>query len=190
MKKITRPNSKINRRALRDITDLRNSDERINSILKRIKRMVKAHDSEAMFKELMTMHAARMTRVLTAGDVLMVEQRRFIEATLQNSAYRSRTVELQVNAYKIAAQLEDLLHTLRAYVRSNYTAELRSQGSTQADRHSFVDSLFAYEVSLKKKFENVSETADILLADFDAAGWSGRRIIEILSLTHTDRKAN
>jgi uncharacterized protein YutE (UPF0331/DUF86 family) len=186
-KKLAPHKTAIKRRAGKStpISSIREDDEVISSVLSRIKRLLKQHDPDSLFREMSSMQASRISRTIKVHDVLAASQHRLIEANLQNSAFRSRVVEIRTNITRTYIIIEDLIDRCKKYIRHQYSSELKAKFPTVGERSAFIDSVMNREKTQLVELGSIMDICDIFIEDYDQGGWSYKRIGEILQLSHS-----
>jgi hypothetical protein len=164
-------------------------DKKLKKFLNKVNNGVFSINTEALIAEIRDMHLTRSTRTLKPKEVLIKFQSRFMGAALQNSAFRSRAVEIKMQCYYSLSELDKYLSILKKYLKSQYPLELKSKFTTQADRDSFIDRILEKAIVQKKDLESVIGYCDIFISDIDAAGWSLKSIIDVMNMTNDKKTA-
>jgi len=161
---------------------------------KRYKRLIEmrekgmfAVDHERAIKEIESLHLTRNMRTLTVKTLLSSFQHSAIDITLQNSAFRSRVVEIKMKFFKLNRALERHLAKMRNYLASRYASQLKTEFSTMESRKKALDYLLEDFNSISNNFTVVVELADFVIDDIDKAGWSVKAIIEAMAIAAKDK---
>jgi hypothetical protein len=157
-------------------------DEKCAKLLRDVRSGVYSLDFEALFDEIERMHMQRAIRRVTVSEILAQAQKNLIEAVLQNQAYRSRCVEIQMQCQRKQGKLDKRFGILRNYLLLTYATELGTL-RTQAERHNVVDSALSAASSQSSDLNALSEFASLMIADLDQAGWAFQRMVAVLEMS-------
>lgn len=154
---------------------------------KKFNRMIKNGayniDFDHYIKELKGYHSTRIIRILTYDMIVGKEQKKLIEANIQNQSYRSRIVEIQNEFYILSSKLKDHMTILKKYIKTKYINSLKNSGyKTISSQNEAIDNLFSSAALLLKQLENLSQIAENIINDIDKATVSINSNIRILEL--------
>lgn len=156
-------------------------------VIRKLDGMMSVTDLEQLVEEIETQQATRGIRTLSVKKILSNQKRQMLEAELQNQGYRSRTIEIKMRVVRISFQFSETLGTLKKYISSNYASIIRENATTQQDRNNYVEALFMSYNTFCNELDMVHELCEIIISDYDAAGWSLKRIQDTLQLAAKDR---
>lgn len=156
-------------------------DPQIIQARKRIATWISKVDVPKLLDELTQIHSASSLRSLKASDLLSSSQVKLVEASLQNSASRSRCVEIKISAMRAAMTCKTYLDTARRHIQHSYDDAVKESGTTVGDRKAFVDSAFIGEIDSLEALDQILKTADNVIEDFDKSAWGIKSIIETLA---------
>jgi hypothetical protein len=160
-------------------------DEHYKSFMSKVKSGVFDVDFDLYIKEIENMHLTRSSRRMTIKRVLKNAQKQILTVSAQDSAYRSRCVEIKMSCLKRIFQLEEQSNALRRYLALTYIDNL-NEFSTEKFRNMAIDDVMKIPNRRIKKLEEIKVLADLVIEDIDATGWTIKRIIESLSLYARD----
>ena len=131
-------------------------------------------------KELLDMHAGRQSRTLFSSKAFL-KATKISAAALQDSAFRSRAVEILITARVHTNLLNRYIDRLTDYLKSTYATELK-EFPTINQRDSAVRSALEpmYEQSVAA--DNVIEVAELIIADIDQASWGMSKALSALDV--------
>lgn len=138
-------------------------------------------------EELMNLHSSRGVRSLDSSRLLSNAQRIAIDSDTDNQAVRSRCVEIKMRAFKRYAVVEEVVEKLRKYILARYSAELGRSAKTLADRRALVEVVIDDVVKIMKDLNNVMKMSDMVIEDCTAAGFTLKRIGDLLALKSHER---
>lgn len=157
--------------------------EEVISARRRVATHLAKIDTAALLQELTNLHATRSMRTLKSSNLLSSVQSKLIDTELENTANRSRCVEIKMKVLTVIIECESVLDAVRKLIHNMFAVEVKESGSTVAERKGAVDSAFIGEVEQLAQLEHVSKLADLVIGDIDQAGWALRRIIDTLALS-------
>jgi hypothetical protein len=166
--------------------NLKGDDVYANAV-KRLKVLKADHDFPRMAKEITGLHATRHIRHMDYESLLSNQQKGLIEANLQNAAFRSQAIAIKMTVLKITTVAGGILSDLRNYLAHRHSGALRQQATTVAERAAIINSWIGKYASLPSEANYISELADLLINDLDQAGWTLRRINDVIALRQSDR---
>lgn len=160
--------------------------------IKRMKRLLKrgafSLDIEALRHEIDNMHVGRLVRRLKTLEVIQQFQLKFVEAALQNQAYRSRIVEIKLKCYKTSALLGYLLEELRKRLNAEYREKL-SAYRTVRERESAIESVLARGLRKMAELDGLIEYGDLVIADIDQASWMLKSVQAAMAMSAEHKSA-
>lgn len=160
-------------------------DDRVARVLARCANADK--DVDAWMDELMTLHASRGIRSLNTTALLSSAQHVSITTNLDNQTVRSRAVEIKMRALRQELFVSEQIDILRKYVLAKYSELLKEAHKTLSDRRSAVDNCLRKAIRSAKRLNGATKVADLVIEDCDAAGFSLRRVNEVLTMKSVDR---
>ena len=129
--------------------------------------------------ELLAMHSGRKSRTLFNSRNFL-KATKISEAAIQDSAYRSRSVEIMLGAMEQQKILERYILRLSDYIQAEYQADL-AQFKTVAQRDSAVRSLLEVMHEQLTAVENVIEKSEAVCEDIDKMAWSLSRAMDAIA---------
>ena len=133
--------------------------------------------------ELLSMHSGRQSRSLfTSKDFL--KPTKISGAAMQDSAFRSRAVEILMEASVQSNILVRYIERLSDYIRTEYVSELKAF-STVSQRDGAVKSLLEVMYEQDTAIDNVMETARFIIDDIDKTSWSLSRAMDAISVVQS-----
>lgn len=162
-------------------------NKRVKRFLRKVNSSLFHVDTDAMIHQIETLHANRIYRGMAPEKLMGRFQKKFIEASMQNSAYRSQIVSMKMKCFKVHASIEKNLSSLKKYLKYTYSEDLKKTYKTQADRDSAIDFVFLQVLQYKKDLEMVMGLCDIVVADIDATGWSMKDVKSVMEMAFEKR---
>lgn len=145
-------------------------------------------DEDALVREVLSMHAKRRVRKLTAQTILADVQYELVEANAQNQAYRSRATTIYVRLYMAHGEIEELNDRFWRLVSSTYGRHMVSVGlKSQASKLDFYGHLVPKVYERLAHLSKSLTVCQTIIDDMDAAGYSLLRSSKVLSTTAGDR---
>ena len=126
----------------------------------------------ALIKEMEQLHASRKFRTFTSTDVISNFQKRMIVATLENSAHRSRIVEIKVMCFKVNRLLKEHIKITYTYISTKYQSDLKIAFSTAKAREDAINSILEEFIKLSEKLNTAIEIAEFIIKDIDQSYFS------------------
>ncbi len=163
-------------------TDLAAKDKRVRSLLKALHNGSYHLDLDGLEREIDSLHLTRQVRKLKTEEILMSFQRKFVDAALQNQAYRSRLVEIKVKCFRMSAKLEEHISVVRSHLGITYPNAL-SKYKTVSERRAAINSVLEEPMTFLTKLELKDKEIEVLVKDLDAAAWSLKSIMDAMNLT-------
>lgn len=162
-------------------------DESIQRTQSRVSAIMKTINPAAMVDEMMSKHVtlkARALKIKVQGIALEISQDRLISVEHENLDFRSRCVDIKMQALQAQMQIDEIVDTARGLIMSQYGEDVKQLAGTQAERKSALDATaFAEAVSGLKNLKHVITIADVVIDDLDQASWRVTHIIDILKMT-------
>lgn len=168
----------------RNLSDTVSDDPVVSRAKERIGALLMKQDTKRLLDEISTMHGSRMVRGLTTDGVVANQGKRLIDATLQNTAYRARLIEIKMSLLRTSSRVGELLDSVIGYARTEYHDRLAALGRTQADRNAALNQLFSSQYERLRRIEDVIQAADLVIEDLDQCGWALKRVIDVVTLMH------
>lgn len=159
---------------------------------RRVQRLFTMFDELPLYKlpikqlkeEIETIHSARSVRFLNQHDPRFIEK--IIDASLDDTAKRSRLVEITVQCFKSGNSMNEALDKMRRYLISTYADDIYF-ARTKEERSNIVDMVLAPLARFVAHTQAISKMADQVIADIDKAGYSLKLIVEAYKI-HYGRK--
>ncbi len=164
-------------------------DKKLRKFLKRCKQGAFTLDTKKMMFDIGNMHRTRLARNLKTKTVIQKFQVSFIDADLQNIAYRARIVEIKMNCFEVLSQLDQYISLLKKHLKATYAENMKVGYGTQADRDALIDSFLEPGLMSKKKLEATMSYADLVILDIDQAGFALKRIITVMQIAQEKRSS-
>jgi hypothetical protein len=156
--------------------------------IKRMDRVIESNKSAintlAYIKELENMQASRKFRTFTATEIISNVQKRLIEASVENSAQRSRCVEIKLKCFKLYRVLKKYIETSKIYLLTKYQNDLKIAYSTIKSREDAVNSVLETYIKVIDKLETVIQLADMVIDDIDQSHWSLSLMQKTMEMTY------
>lgn len=163
-------------------------DKRVVSLHKALERGVYFVDIEKIDQEVDQLHISRKVRELKTTELMQSFNKKFVTASLQNQAYRSRLVEIKMKCYRISAKLEEHLKAIRGHLKTTYPKTLMAY-KTQADRNAAIDSVLEEPIKRLKKLSRSDAVIDMVINDIDQASWSLKSILTVFENVDENKSA-
>ena len=164
---------------------LATSNKRVRALHKALDNGSYSIDIEGIEKEIDQLHLTRKIRTLKTQEVISAFQAKFIEAALQNQAYRSRLVELKVKCFRVSAKLEEHIGVIRSYLATEYPNALKKY-RTVKERRSAIDSVLERPIAFLNKLELKDKELETVIKDLDQCSFSLKHIIDAMAF-NTDK---
>src|SRR5271154_6963685 len=132
--------------------ELANADKRVRALQKALNKGTYHLDLDSLEKEIDSLHLTRQVRSLKTEELIVSFQKKFVDAALQNQAYRSRLVEIKVKCFRTAAKLEDHIAVVRSYLGIKYPNALKEY-RTVGERKNAVNSVLEEPIAFLMKLE-------------------------------------
>jgi hypothetical protein len=167
--------------------DLANKDKRVKALHKQLQKGAYHVDLGGIEKEADSLHLSRDVRSLKAEEILQKFQKKFIQAALQNQAYRSRLVEMKVKCFRLQAKLEEHLDAIRGYLAVKYPNALK-QFKTIGDRKAAINSVLEEPIAMLRKLELKDAELEIYIKDIDQTGYALKNIMDAMAYNKDNKE--
>lgn len=155
-------------------------DEAYTAFKKVCKYCTQLADYDSVVKELEGLHAGRKSRTMYLHKPSLD---RVIEASAQNTSYRSRCVEILNSVLKAQRLLQAAIDRIEAHVLSNYRDKI--QARSQADKKTLMHNMFSSAYYQLADLERISEMATHIIHDIDQSGFAIKHILDSLKVLYT-----
>ncbi len=135
--------------------------------------------TEDLIKEVEQIHKARSIRFLTQASPRFIEA--IVDASLMESANRSRCAEISMKCYKAEATLKDALEPLREYLLLTYGPDL-SFVRTKDERLQVINMALAPFIKFMNRIALVRGLCDIVVKDIDQGAFTLQRSVAALNM--------
>jgi Fe-S cluster assembly scaffold protein SufB len=155
------------------------------NLVSHIAESVNTDDIEAEAKRL---HSGRKSRALTGTSP---GPNALTDASLQDSANRSRLTQIRVDLTKQEALLSEAIDAIRTHVSITYRNDLPEIG-TKGERLAYVNQFLRKGVNLRVKLSVLMSIIDLYIKDIDQTGFALKNAVHILELVYSknnDRKS-
>ena len=158
---------------------LAKNDKRVLALQKQLSNGLYHIDLEALETEIDSLHMNRKVRKLKTEEIISSFQKKFIDAALQNQAFRSRLVEIKVKNFRIAARLEEHLDVIKPYLRTQYADSL-AKFKTVADKNAAINNVLEKPMRFLQKLENLDKVLETLIKDIDQCSFALKHLIDAM----------
>lgn len=152
------------------------------------KRILKHVNSIAEYtnnvKELETMHLGRVSRTLWLSEP---SAEKLIEASMQDSAYRSRCVEIMIGLSKATRLLDAGIVTMVDHIIATYSSSM-STIRTKGEREQLIRNLLASGYTKLADLERMTEIAEQVVGDIDKTSFALKHALEGMALLYAREK--
>lgn len=156
--------------------------------VKNMRRVLKMQMKDEQWSdEISSLHVRRDIRALNSKELLQSAQRRMIDSNVDNQAVRSRCVEIQMMALKQKIVFEEIVTDLRKYLTAKYGSYLKSKYGSAPERRAVIENSLSKAVRMIDRLDHVIKLAGLVIADSDAAGFTLKRIGDVLEIKARDR---
>ena len=162
--------------------ELAQKDKRVRALLKALHNGAYHIDLESLEREIDSLHLSRQVRTLKTVEVMQSFQKRFVDASLQNQAYRSRLVEIKVKCFRVAAKLEEHLVAVRGILSVTYPNSLKAY-RTVAERRAVINSVLEEPMAFLTKLELKDKELTEIIKDLDQSAWALKSILDAMNIT-------
>lgn len=154
--------------------------------IKRMKRMLALKDkSETWIEELVSLQVSRGVGALTTSGLLSNSQMESLDSNINNQMIRSRSAVIKIQALRQIVVIDESLKYLRKYLSYKYDDELKRYKTVAAKRNA-VELTLEKAVNMSDRLSGVIKIADVVLEDSDSAGFTLKRIGDVLALKARD----
>jgi hypothetical protein len=167
------------------LKDKLKEDQLFQKSMKRILKMEMKDEQWA--DEISSLHVRRDIRALNSKELLQSAQRRTIDSNLDNQAVRSRCVEIQMTALKQKITFEEIVVDLRKYLTAKYGGYLKKNYGSAPERRAVIENALAKAVRMLNRLDHVIKLAGLVIEDADAAGFTYKRIGDVLAIKARDK---
>lgn len=181
--KTTRPRSNSREALIERI----NQDETYLRTVKRVNNLMKPLSVADLHSEVTNLHSSRLVRSILVNDVFADQRRKIIEASLQNQSYRSRLVEIKTQIMRVLIDVQEACTKCKKHIGYQYFEAIAAVVRTQADRNSLVDMFFSSVDRKSAELEGLMAIINVIVEDIDQAGWSIKRISDLVAEKHEER---
>ena len=143
---------------------------------------VRNTNTNELRKEVVRLHQNRGSRTLMLKSHINAEH--LMRAHLEDMAYRSRLVEINIVVSKMFRRLEVTLGAITNHLVSNYSAYLKETTvhRTKGDINTFVEALLEDGWAEHGALESTLDVCKQIIDDIDKGGWSLRNMVELLKI--------
>lgn len=157
-------------------------DKRVIRLKASIEKGIFFVDVKKYREEIRTLHAGRKVRTLKAKIVVRNFSNKFMDAALQNSAYRSRIVEIKMIMLDRKHELEEYLEALKKDLKVRYSEDLAETYRTINERDNAVAVVLSDAMSIIRNVDNACKYADLVIEDIDQSGWTMKHLMSAVEL--------
>lgn len=148
-------------------------DPKYRQLKKLLKNGAFTIDGKARIDELKRLHATRSSRTLTYKEIVKDRQKQLITANADNSATRSRMVEVKVECTEMTSALEEHLKSLVKHLKARYASQLKASGfKTIQAQDDAAKNMLTDAYATLRSIERVIKICDILIDDIDQSAFS------------------
>lgn len=134
---------------------------------------------ETLIEEIENIHEVRKVRVLKAKENSIDK---IIQANIQDQSFRSRLVEISMNALKAQRRLDSAITSLTNYILIEYSENLKVVKTKEERMRLLSISLEPFNRYLKRMNE-IKEQADMVIHDIDKAAYSLKLTVDALKVS-------
>ena len=161
------------RRALRE-------DDAYQKYRNILKMAVKTSTFASLVEEMETLHKGRKSRHLFLRPPSIEKT---LDAAMQDSAYRSRCVEIVVIVSKTQRMLTSSVDSISNIIVAKYS-HLMKELRTKGERDAAIASLLQPAYDKLAEIESIIEIAQYVIEDIDKTAWSYKTTVEGLKLMY------
>lgn len=144
-------------------------------------------NADSWREELMSLQARRGIRALNTSALLESSQKISIDSNIDNQACRSRATEIKMKCLQQLAVVDERGDKLRKYIMAMFAEQLADNYKTVTERRAVVDEMLSKVIRAKRRLELVTKLCDALVDDCDQAGFTLKRIGDLLIARQKDR---
>ena len=160
---------------------------------KRVQRLFTMFDELPLYKlplkqlrdEIETIHSARSVRFLNQHDPKFIEK--IIDASIDDTAKRSRLVEMSVQCFKSGNSMSEAVERMRQYLITTYSDDIYF-ARTKDERLFIVDMVLSPLLKFVAQTQAISKMADEVIKDIDKAGYSLKLIVDAYQIHYGRRE--
>lgn len=162
------------------VADLLKKDTIYTRIRNLYRTATAAVDTEALYKEVESLHASRASRSLRSKAVT---PKSLTQAITTDMANRARLVEIKTTCSRSKYLIEQAVSTARSHLRANYTDELKADyGNTAAEVNAGIDLLLSRFIRFESTINTLVADIDFHIKDIDQAGYGLRNLVDVMKL--------
>lgn len=153
----------------------------------KVKRILKMESKdEAWIAELTDLQVSRGVGALTVTGLLANSKHESLTSNIDNQRIRSRCSVIKIYALKQVVVIEETLKYLRKYILYKFADELKVY-STLAAKKNAIELVLERPAQMLDRLNAVIKIADIVIEDSDQAGFTLKRIGDVLAITARDK---
>ena len=164
--------------SIEDIKHSLKSDDRWKRYRGIITSVNESFPLESLQQELDTIQRMRKVRTVNLKGV---SPQRLLDMSMDEVQHRARLTEILIQAKKESALVDTLLDGMYAYIKGEYSEELKDWKS-QADRNSVVERLLSKGYETQSGIASLMETVETLIKDIDQSSFTLTRAANLLEL--------
>jgi hypothetical protein len=130
--------------------------------------------------EAQSLHVGRSSRKLYGNK--QYNPKALLDANMNDMAARSRLVEIRVRCSIQIDVLHDACKAMRAFMLTNFSAEIKKRFTTVGDRTAFMDTMIASALEIEREGQSLIAVLDTLIADIDKCSYHLRAVMDALQL--------
>lgn len=134
-------------------------------------------DIDGYIKECHNLHSTRKVRSMVSGKFT---PKSLIEASMQDQSYRSRMVQMRMEALRFQTLLEHTMTVMRGYLLTKHRD--RIIGRTVAERSAYVDRLLSDGMLEIQRISGLMAITEEAIGDIDHAAWSLKHAFDSIQL--------
>jgi Na+-transporting NADH:ubiquinone oxidoreductase subunit NqrC len=162
--------------------DVLSKSKRVKRLLRKVEEGVFSVDEKRLMDEIELLHSNRMVRTMTFKVIHeKLAQKYLVDANAQNQTNRSRLVEIQMIITRKQNSLSRQVDQLTKYLKNRYYTNLK-QLRTISDRDNAISRVIEPAMDALARLENIFNYAEMVISDIDQAGYTLKRINEVLDI--------
>ncbi len=154
-------------------------DPKLKQFTKSLQLQESPIDFRELILELKGMMTSRVSRELTHGKLL---SSKVTKAITQDTAYRSRAVEIIFSTLELKNSLSTTLENMQGYLLTRYAECLKHSYSTVADRKKFVENVTEDQQAMLDKLTSLHDHCRLLIEDIDKTAFTYSNMIKLIEL--------
>lgn len=154
---------------------------------KTMESLVSSHaiDSQNITEEVTRLHKSRKSSTL--GFKIKKNQisgRKLVAAGLEDSAYRSRIVQLKTDVMKSRNYLDIAHKSILRTLQSSFSTRLNSAYKTKDERLSIIKSMpvISRAEEITQELDNLIKVMDVVIEDIDKMAWVIKKSIDAIEI--------